>query len=196
MQADKHATLAQMLEAREHRAAKQRRIIAAYAAPLLSLTVNMPGPCKSEPVVRDIIKAGYRAVLDELTVNGLCPVYVETPYELPTGPEVYIAVSADKWTLKNMAVRIEERHPLGRLLDIDVLGRDGIPVSRDDLGHPRRKCLICGQDAHGCARSRAHPVPELLKAVRVLTDAYFRQETGCAGNVPEVKLTIGKGQGQ
>ena len=78
-----------------------------------------------------------------------------------TGDEWIAAVDADAAAIKELTMEIENRHPFGRLFDIDVIGVDGVKLSR-----PRyRKCLICGKQAQECARMRAHSVPQMQEAV-------------------------------
>lgn len=67
--------------------------------------------------------------------------------------------------IKKLTVQIEETHPFGRLYDIDVYGMDGKGISRQELGLPVRKCLICDKDAKICGRSRSHSVEELQQKV-------------------------------
>ncbi len=67
--------------------------------------------------------------------------------------------------VKKITVDLEENHPLGRLFDIDVYDADGAAVSRQELGVPGRKCLICHEDAKACGRSRTHSVEELQRRV-------------------------------
>jgi len=67
--------------------------------------------------------------------------------------------------LKAAMCRIEDSHPLGRLMDIDVLSAPGQHVSRTTLGQQPRKCLVCGGMAAACTRSRAHPVEQLIAAI-------------------------------
>ncbi len=55
---------------------------------------------------------------------------------------------------------------LGRLFDLDVIRPDGRQVSRTELGLPQRLCLICGNPAKDCARSRRHTVAELQEKTR------------------------------
>ena len=54
--------------------------------------------------------------------------------------------------------------PKARLLDIDVMDKDGT-VSRKELGLDARKCLICDDDAKVCARSQKHSMEELVARV-------------------------------
>ena len=68
---------------------------------------------------------------------------------------------------KYLAVIIESISPKARLLDIDVMDKDGA-VSRGELGLDARKCLICDEDAKVCARSQKHSMEELLAKVKEL----------------------------
>ena len=54
-----------------------------------------------------------------------------------------------------------------RVLDIDVITAAG-PISREDIGLERRKCLLCADDAKTCARKRKHPAEDLRERVRQL----------------------------
>ncbi|TQR98361.1 citrate lyase holo-[acyl-carrier protein] synthase [Paenibacillus ottowii] len=166
-------TLEEMLQARENRANRQRQLISRYAVPLLSMTINIPGPQKSSPTSKYVFHEGYRILMCQLAVNQMTPLHREA-YHLPTGPEAYIAVQADTQILKKWAIAIENEHPLGRLLDLDVIGPNGRAISRDELGLDKRKCLMCGQAAHICGRSRAHELPKLLEAIKALVDSYMR----------------------
>ena len=43
-----------------------------------------------------------------------------------TGDEWIAAVDADAAAIKELTMEIENRHPFGRLFDIDVIGVDGV----------------------------------------------------------------------
>ena len=117
---------------------------------------------------------------------------------LPTGPEGYLVIgnSNPAWEhtteslaveIKKAAIAAEEADALGRLFDIDVLViNDGAKpsesghfsltdirsISRGQLGGKPRKCLLCGEDAKACARSRAHSMDDLLQKINeILSDA-------------------------
>jgi holo-ACP synthase CitX len=64
-----------------------------------------------------------------------------------------------------MAVRIENKHPLGRLADIDVLSNTGEPVARADLGLPPRACFLCGEPAVLCRPINRHSREALMEFV-------------------------------
>lgn len=160
--------LAAMLAAREERAARQAAWLEKYAVPLLSFTLNIPGPVKTSPDLRRAFDAGLLALEDALGAAGLSPM-TRTEIHAPTGDEGLLAIDGDAEAIKEIATRIEEEHPLGRLFDMDVLSADGTKLSRSV---PRR-CLLCTEQAQNCARSRRHSIAELTAEIERLLAVYL-----------------------
>ncbi len=165
-------TLEQLLNARDERAERQRQLIKKYALPLISLTVNIPGKNKKTSLSTSIFREGCAVLLKELEEKEKSLLFVEKR-ELITGPEAYVIVNADDYLLKEFVLQMENWHQLGRLWDFDVIGRKGKIISREELGYPKRKCLLCNEDAHVCARSRAHSLDDLLKEIQSIANSYF-----------------------
>ena len=91
-----------------------------------------------------------------------------------TGLEAMWAVeTAGAVRLKTLMAAIEDGGGLGRLFDIDVLDAGGKKLSREDLGLHPRKCLLCEQPAHACARSRTHTVMELTEQIESILRKEF-----------------------
>lgn len=82
-----------------------------------------------------------------------------------TGYEAFYSVDANPDFIKELMVSLEDQDRIGRLFDIDVLRPDGSKVSREDMGSAPRTCLLCGQPAHVCSRSRRHSVAELTAEI-------------------------------
>ena len=74
--------------------------------------------------------------------------------------------------VKKIAADIEEKHPLGRLMDIDVIAADGTPVGREALGLSPRRCLLCDKEVRLCMRARTHTPEELLDRIRQMVNDY------------------------
>ena len=157
-----------MLAAREERAARQDAWLEKYAVPLLSFTLNIAGPVKTSPDLRRAFEAGLLALEDALGAAGLSPM-ARTEIHAPTGDEALLAIDGDAAAIKEIATRIEEEHPLGRLFDMDVLSADGTKLSRSV---PRR-CLLCTEQAQNCARSRRHSIAELTAEIERLLAVYL-----------------------
>lgn len=163
----REASLAQVLAARDARAPRRAALLGENAS-LAVLTVNIPGPVKLSPMTCAVFSAGISALRDAL---GAPP--RKTLWRV-TGAEAYFVSPLPPDRLKRLTSELEEEHPLGRLMDVDVFAPDGAPYSREALGLPRRRCLLCAGDAAACGRARAHPVAELVAWADECVERYER----------------------
>ena len=109
-------SLNQLLESRDARAQHQKDLLGRFPGKsLLCLTVQLPGPEKRNEQSLAIAKAGVSAIR-----QAFQPDYEELR-DLETGYEGYFIVSLPALDAKRKAVELEDNHPLGRLMDIDVL---------------------------------------------------------------------------
>ncbi|MEH7416855.1 citrate lyase holo-[acyl-carrier protein] synthase [Neobacillus drentensis] len=173
MTATQLITLEQLLEAREFRAAHQKELIEKYRMPLVSFTVNMPGESKKTQDSSIIFREGCNALVKKLKETDCGLEYYDSKNP-DTGFEGFFVVKTDERSLKALMLKIENEHPLGRLFDLDVIGVDGRPISRETLGNSKRECLLCEQDAHICARNRGHTVENLIEKIHSMVDSYIK----------------------
>ncbi len=153
--------LSQMLERRELRARKQQEFLQKHDSPLVSFTMNIPGPIKTNELIRRAFDIG-----EILLLEGLNHIHAEIldAHEVhdDTGDELLLAVSnTEAESLKDLAMTIENSSDIGRLFDIDVIDANGNKLSRETF----RKCIICDKQAQECARSRNHSVIEMQNAI-------------------------------
>ena len=166
-------SLPEMLDARERRANRQRELLGEYRKPLISFTMNIAGPIKDSPLIRRGFDMGLRDLEQVLAVDRIPVLHKETIREY-TGSEAILVVDAPARQVKKLTWFLEENTPLGRLYDMDVLSPDGEKLQRQT---PRR-CLICGEVAQICARSRTHSVAQLQEKTReILTQAVDREDS-------------------
>ncbi len=171
-------TLLEMLEAREKRAMRQRELLDAYGKTMICFTMNIAGPVKNNALIRRGYTLGKKLLHQQLMAAGIPIVYFEEIQE-DTGNEAFFLLGADPFAVKTVTVEIEDYAPVGRLFDMDVLCPDGRKVDRQELGLSGRKCLICGEMAQACARSRKHTVAELqAKTWEILSRAV--EDADCA----------------
>ena len=145
---EEQVTLTQMLRAREERAARQQALLEQYGLPLVSFVMNIAGPVKDSPLIRQGFALGEKLLFQQLLRENVPCVYQEK-VNAPTGPDGLYVVKAPAAQVKSLAEELEEGFPLGRLWDMDVLSPQGIKLER---AAPRR-CLLCGQPPQVCARS-------------------------------------------
>lgn len=163
------ASMEQILRSREERAARQRELLRRFDRPLISFTMNIPGPVKDTPLIRFAFRAGLCRLRETLGE----PAHEEVSCRR-TGCEALLVCGRPAEELKEVCLAIEEERGIGRLYDMDVLGADGRKLSR-----PReRTCLICGGPVSLCARSRAHPLPALEAQVAELLRTFAADHLG------------------
>lgn len=156
----REVVLHEMLDARDRRAEAQRRLLAERGLPLISFTMNIPGPVKNSRVIRRGFDEGLRLIDAALEEAGIACLSPETVRAV-TGDEYLCAVSAPAAKVKAICTRIEDESPLGRLFDMDVITPDGNKLTRKE----ERRCLVCGAAGRGCASRRLHSLEELQTAV-------------------------------
>jgi len=147
-----NVNMLELLKAREERAVRQSRFLSSYKGALLSYSMNIPGPVKDSPLIRLAFHEGRRRLLVRLR-----PAAEELSFDA-AGPALLWAVDMDAAELKAISEEIEERDQLGRLFDMDVLDERGEKLSRREP----RKCLLCGEDARICARTRRHGLDAVM----------------------------------
>ena len=153
--------LPHMLARRESRSREQQAFLNAHHSPLVSFSMNIPGPVKTNALIFKAFTLGRDSLLSRLeAVNAVILEALEIHED--TGDELLLSVgNAGSETLKDIAVEIEESSPVGRLYDIDIIDSEGRKLSRSQF----RKCLICDRQAQECARSRTHTVSEMQDAI-------------------------------
>ena len=219
-------TLDQLLQARDNRYAKQVALTQAWPdRTLVCLTVVLPGPVKRDARSLRVATAAVPAVREALS-----PTYEELR-DLPTGYEGYFLVDLPLLEAKRRCIELENTHPYGRLMDLDVLepvatplstpasaptsaaptagapaptapsagapaqtagatattagatattapsagaaapaGAPSvpvavIPVSRERVGEPPRRCLLCDRPARECMRAHTHTPADISAAI-------------------------------
>lgn len=95
---------------------RQRELLEANPGlSLLCLTVQLPGPVKRNRSSLFVAEAGVRAVREAFRVE------FEELRDLETGYEGFFLVAMSPVEAKRLACQIEDSHPLGRLMDLDVI---------------------------------------------------------------------------
>ncbi|CAG9297416.1 citrate lyase holo-[acyl-carrier protein] synthase [Celerinatantimonas diazotrophica] len=165
-------SLNEMLARKETRVKQQQEWLKCHSLPLVSFTVNIPGSVKMNSSSQIVMKAGLKAIKKMSQQQGWLIVDCQKVME-NTGPEAFIVIQAPSvQLLKKAMMTIETDHPLGRLMDLDVIDVDGKIISREDEQIAKRRCLICDEDAKVCARSRRHDLATLLAKIEQMTHDY------------------------
>jgi holo-ACP synthase/triphosphoribosyl-dephospho-CoA synthase len=153
--------LEKFLNDREERVFLQQNLQERYKKPLLAVRTNYPGENKLEPIAQEISDIMAEEV--EKYFEGKI-IHKETLVSLEGKIHIYL-IDESVLEIKRATVYIEEGHPLGRCIDLDVYYENGDGISRSVLGYGKRKCLICDEVAFVCARSMKHSHSELKEEI-------------------------------
>lgn len=124
---------------------------------LVELSINVPGWSKRDVWIAEIFEAGKKRLEQNSALSFLVETGNDAGYFACYGAHVS-AAALKKWTID-----IEEGVPWGRLLDIDCYW-NGRKISRDLLGIPTRRCLLCHCSHEDCIMEQKHALPELREA--------------------------------
>ena len=171
MYTQQQASLQDVLDFRERRAAIQAELRARYAATVVSITSNMPGSVKYSEATVYLVYAAVDMMRRRLCQAGFS-LLEERVCHCPAGPAAMLAVLGDANCIKAAAVAIEEEQRYGRLLDIDVFNPAGEQISRANIGLTTRRCLVCSENAIVCMRDSRHKPEEVATAVQTLVVKY------------------------
>lgn len=121
-----------ILQSRSDRAGRQREALKLNCESLISFTLNIPGPVKQF----SLAQAAFEEGLTGLRTCFSGHIVHEHITSANTSSEAILGLDLSPETVKQQTVFFEEYHPLGRLFDMfdmDVLRRDGAPLSRTSL---------------------------------------------------------------
>ena len=163
MKTENKVSLEQVLWSREKRVATQKELLEKYPGTLICFMLNIPGPEKVNKLFEKVFYEGLEKIQNKLETEKIST-EVRLVQENITGYEGYLVVKADGCRVKKLMIALEETK-IGRLYDIDVLEKENTKISRNDLGFPERKCLLCDNPACQCGRSRKHSIEELRKKI-------------------------------
>ena len=131
---------------------------------LIIIKANVIGVNKSPYYAYLVINVFLKRIKDNLNIINY------EFYETVDGPFYLIEVKGEAKEVKHLCIDLEENHSLGRLVDLDVYNNEG-SISRRELGHGFRKCLICDDIAIKCMRNSKHTLTDLTnQANKIIRD--------------------------
>ncbi|MCA1072937.1 citrate lyase holo-[acyl-carrier protein] synthase [Clostridium bowmanii] len=155
-------TAEDILMERERRVEFQEKLSEKYKMSILVIRVNYPGINKDNDISQGITVI-IEQILSELFSYSINYKIMTTTAE---GPIVIMAIDKTARDIKSITLDIEDKHILGRCVDIDVYDENGRGISREDFGLGMRKCFICDDIAHICVRSKKHSLDEVEEFIK------------------------------
>ena len=146
----------ELLDLREKRDHFEKELLEKYNGTLLTLRANFPGEDKRHEKADIAVRILYEEIRKHFN-----PIHEER-IRNAEGLILFLLLNEKSVDVKRKIIEIEEHHPLGRLLDMDV--RDETKIwSRRDFDLPGRKCYLCENLAVHCVRSEKHRKEEIIE---------------------------------
>lgn len=158
----------EFLKHRDLRVEYQKKLIEKYKKPIICLRVNYPGINKNNSTTKKINEIILNILVELLTDK----IVLNNSYTSLEGPVSILVINDDPYELKKTCMNIEEKHCLGRLVDIDVYDENYFGLSRTDLGAGKRKCYLCNDLAFACARTNKHSLSEIISFIENSVNNY------------------------
>lgn len=146
------------LKLREERAIFQSEIIKKYNKPIIVLRGNYPGKNKNNFIINNIISIFFEEI--EIIFKDFI-INIET-LDTMEGITHIFSINFDPYQLKKITIDLEDNHPLGRIVDIDVFDNLANPLSRKNFNKEKRKCIICDNLSFICSRTQKHTQEEII----------------------------------
>lgn len=151
-------------------------LIQKYRKPVVTLSLNLPGVWADYPLAQALWHDAAQTV-EKAISEALFRSILAQERQNPVGCTLLMVVEGDASELKSAGMAIEAQHPLGRLLDVDVYGLTGTPLSRRDGSAAERACFICSRPASVCRWERRHSREELTQHINQRLELHYRQNT-------------------
>ncbi|MBS4534735.1 citrate lyase holo-[Clostridium sp. D2Q-14] len=165
-------SLKDILKAKDDRVAFHEELLEKFNSPIISYKLNIPGSVKYNNLIKKIFDEGLFEIMKILDEHKIEIIYKKVIYK-DSGPEAFISFKCSPFKVKDLCTKLEDKHILGRIFDIDILNDKGLQISRQDKNKKPRKCLLCDKSAFECGRSRDHDLKDLLIKIEHIATDYF-----------------------
>lgn len=175
------------LEDREKRVEYQNGLIERFNSPLLTIRANYPGENKWEDIPIEITDI----VAKEVELYFPNEIVHREILENLEGKIYLFILKKSAYEIKKLMIDFEEKHILGRCVDIDIYNIDGKGISRSDFNLPKRKCLICEELAFICGRTMKHSHEEIKNKIAskyIEYEKFLREREKIVDNLANLAL--------
>ncbi|MBS9768733.1 MAG: triphosphoribosyl-dephospho-CoA synthase [Flavobacteriaceae bacterium] len=174
MTKNKQEILQKILNNREQRFAL-RKAMTERGLASVSLNFNMPSYPKSSAVLRKAFECVQTALQRYFIAERVHSVADATAVLHSDCGDFYlqgVEYACEDTELKTLLEKFEERHELGRLLDIDLMN------AKDELisSGKAKKCFLCDEPAKECMKANRHEYTEILQHIDDKVSKYLAKK--------------------
>lgn len=152
----------------------REELLKRYNIPLISVKVSFIRDNKNNDLISRIIQC-FNDVFTEIFKYK---VRFKLFHIVKEGPALIMLIDVDPYEIKKDAVEIEEKHILGKCVDINVYNTNNEKILRTQLGFQRKKCFLCGGDIEDCINHNKHSEEEIVDYMSIMYKNYLQSYYG------------------
>lgn len=157
----------EILDAKEKRWHKRQFLSSQYKSTIITITVCLPITFRIGKDMDQLFFMMYDKVCDFLSKKNIVVVHSEVCVSAD-GYEAYLVVLPEEVYVKKACIEAENELVFGRILDMDVMNKNGVQIGRAELCIPPRKCFVCDLPAALCISQKRHTAAEVVNSINLL----------------------------
>lgn len=152
----------------------REELLRRYNIPLISIKVNFIRDNKNNDLISGIIQCFD----DAFTEIFKYKIRFKLFHIAKEGPILIMLIDVDPYEIKKDTVEIEEKHILGKCVDINVYNTNDEKIARTQLGLPQKKCFLCGGNIEDCISHNKHSEEEVVEYMGKMYKNYLQSYYG------------------
>jgi len=155
---------------------RQQHLTMLYGLPLIIVKTNISYEMDENDYDNFVYRIAEQEVKEKLSQLESTIVEYDNAQDKTNLESIFVIKGSSASYLKRAMAHIENNHPLGSLINIDVINSQGVAVSRKGAQMEPRKCLLCHCPASYCATNHRHPVQEIKDKIKYMIEQYSPQQ--------------------
>jgi len=152
---------------------RQNHFITKYKLPLIIVKTNISFDINENNHDDLVYKIALQEVQNQLSALDATIVDQDTTQDKSNLESIFVIKGTTASHLKRAMTHIENSHPLGSLINIDVVTSQGLALSRKEAQMEPRKCLLCHSPASYCSSNHHHSDNEIKQKIRTMIEEYY-----------------------
>ena len=155
----------------------QKRLLSQYKLPLVVISTHIPKELGQSKQFQAVFEFALNATTDALKINH-CSIVDQEYSDGKVGKECTLIIKGRSASeLKHIMITLENEHPLGSIMNLDVIKTDGKTISRSDGDLEPRQCLVCHRAASYCATNHRHSQHDIEEKINQLLESCACEDT-------------------
>lgn len=151
---------------------RQSQLTRKYELPLIIVKTNISNELNENEQAHFVYKLALDEVKKKLTLLNAMVLEHEDALNSSNLESVFVVRGVTTSNLKRAMVNIESSHPLGSLINIDIIDPQGYAVSRRGSQMEPRRCILCQYPASYCSMNHRHSVEEIKHKIKSIIAQY------------------------